>query len=111
MLFFIEIGVVERLDVAVFPHRLFIKKAGDDAPFDDVLVDDLVYIFEFDLRIESALGIDDHDGSERAEAEAARLGDVDFLFQPFLFDARNQRIVNFHRIAGSTARTAANQNV
>ena len=111
VLLFIEVGVVERLDVAVFPHRFLVQKAGDDAPFDDVFVDDLVYVFHLDLRIECAFGIDDHDRAERAQAEASRFGDVHFVFKPFLLDARNERVVNFHRIARRAARAAADKYV
>ena len=111
VLFFIKIGIVERLDGTVVGDRLFVQEAGNDASFDDVLVDDLVHVLHFHLRIEGAFGIDDHDGAERAQAETARFGNVHLVFQPLLLDTGDERIVNFHRIAGSTARTAANKYV
>ena len=111
VLLFIEIGVVERLDAAVFGNRFLIKKAGHDAPFDDVLIDDFIDVFHFYLRIERAFGIDDHDRAKCTEPEAARFGYVHFIFKPFFADTLDKCIVNFHRIAGSTARTAADKNV
>ena len=111
VLFFIEVGIVERLDVAVLADRLLIQKAGDDAALDDVLVDDFVHVLHLHLRVEGAFGVDDHDGAERAQAEAARFGDVHLVFQPLLLDAGDECVINFHRIAGSTARTSADKYV
>ena len=58
VLFFVEVGLVERLDVVIL-NRLLVKKAFDDTAFEEVLVNNLFNVFRFYAGIKAALRIND----------------------------------------------------
>ena len=80
-LFFIKRGVVQALDGVVLSDGLVVQQARDGASFQQVLVHDLFNVLFLDHAVKAALGIDDDDGAQRAQAEAARADDLDFIFQ------------------------------
>ncbi len=80
-LFFIKFGVVQAADgVVLGVYRLLVQKAGDNAALDQMLGDDFGDVLFGDVAVKAALGVDDHDGAERAQAKAAGLDNFDFLF-------------------------------
>ena len=92
-------------------HGALIEELLDDVPaFDKVLFDDGLGVFGRHLRIEGAFGIDDHDGAEGAEAEAARLDDDDVV-DVVLFEGSFELFDDLHRMRGGAARTAADEHL
>ena len=79
-LFFIKVGLVERFDL-ILGNRLGVQQAFDDAPLEQVLVDNLLDILRLNAGIKRAFRVDDDDRTERAQAETARLDDLDLLCQ------------------------------
>ena len=78
-LFGVEIGLAQRENLTVLMDSLRIQQILADAAVHDVLVNDALCGFGRRLGIEGTLGIDDHDGAQRAEAETSGLDDQDVL--------------------------------
>ena len=83
LLLLIESGFVQGFDGVVL-DGLLIQKTGDDTTLVEMLLNDLGDILDLDHGVEGALGIDDHDRTQRAQTEAAGGDDVDFLLKAFL---------------------------
>jgi hypothetical protein len=71
-----------------------------------MLVDDLGNVVYRDVGVEGAIGINDNDGSQSAEAEAAGLNNADLLSQTCLFDLSTESVLNSRASGRSTSRTA-----
>ena len=54
----------------------------DHTAFEQVLADDLRDIFRLYFGIEGAFGVNDHDGAQSTQAEAAGLDDLCLLVHP-----------------------------
>ena len=110
-LLFIEGGFRKGNDGAVRHDGALIEEFLDDlAALDEVLPHDGFDMFGGHLSIERTLGIDDHDGAEGAEAEAARLDDedvVDILLLQRLFEVFD----DLHGVGRRAARAAADEDL
>ena len=110
-LLLIEGRLAEGDDAAVLVHGALIEELLDDvSAFYKVLFDDGLGVLGRHLGIEGALGIDDHDGAEGAEAEAARLDDDDVV-DVVLFEGGLELLDDLHRVRGGAARTAADEHL
>ena len=111
LLLLIETDLVEGLD---FGRALFlgsvIKKAGNDAALNEVLVNDLINVFNLYMAVERAFGIYDNNGAGSAKAEAAGANEFNFLFKAFFGEQRLKAIEKLARTGRSTTGTAADQN-
>ena len=70
--------------------------------------DDRSHVFGRHLRVKGALGVDDHNGTERAKSEAARFND-EYVVKVCFFERRFQFRDHFHGMGRSTARSAADE--
>ena len=71
---------------------------------------DGLHVFGRHLCVERALGIDDHDGAERAEAEAPRLDD-EHIFDALFFHGLFEMLDDLHGVRGRAARAAADEHL
>ncbi|MPM18692.1 hypothetical protein SDC9_65105 [bioreactor metagenome] len=76
-----------------------------------MLVHDLLDVLGLYAAVEAALGIDDHDGAQCAQAEAACHDDFDFVLEADSLDFLVQLIDDFGRAGRSAAGAAAYQNM
>ena len=88
---------------------IIIQQALDDAALEQVLLDNFGYVLNLYLAIKAALGVDDHDRAECAQAMAAGLDDLDLVCEALLRNLRFQRLNDCGGVCGGTAGTAANQ--
>ncbi len=106
----IEIRLAQGKDLAVLMHCLGIEEILADLALDDVLVDNPLGALGRSLRIEGTLGINDHDGAQRAQAKAARLHDEDVGQVLFLYLGL-QGIDHLVASGRGAARAAADQDL
>ena len=108
---FIERRFREGDNAAVGEHRSLIEQIFHDlSAFYDVLFHNCFGVFGRHLRVERAFGIHDHDGTERAQAEATRFYHehvVDFMF----FERFFKLLDDLHRFGRGAARSAAYENL
>ena len=76
-----------------------------------MLLHDLGDVVLGDAAIEGTVGVDDHNGAERAEAEAAGLHDLDFFIQTLRLQLFSQTGPDLGAAGGGTAGTSANQDM
>lgn len=69
-------------------HGLVVEQAEHRAALEQVLVHDLRHVLGLDHAVKGALGVDDHDGAQSAQAEAAGADDLDLVFQTCGYDLR-----------------------
>ena len=80
LLFRVKLGVVQGF-YRILLHRLLIQKAGDDAPLEQMLGNDFRNILRFYHAVKSAFGINNHNGTQGAKAEASGFNDLDLFGQ------------------------------
>ena len=102
----IESGLVEGLDGVVL-NGLLIEQTGDDPALEEVLLHDFGDILHLYHGIEAALGIDDHDRAERAQAKAAGGDDIDLVLETESFDFFLKLVDDCQAVRGGTTGTAA----
>ena len=88
-----------------------VAEALDDAPFDEVLCDDLLHVFGLDLDVERALREDLHDRTLLAEAETAGRDDLDLLLEAGGLELVSERLDDLVGAAGAARSSAADQYV
>ncbi|MPN55267.1 hypothetical protein SDC9_202948 [bioreactor metagenome] len=84
-----------------------VHKPLDRTPLEQMLADDLRDVIFRHAAIERALGVDDHDGTERAEAETSGLNNLDLLVEALLFELFFEVLANGRAAAGCAAGAAA----
>ena len=78
----VEARVVQRGDLLVQDFVL-VDQTFHDTALQEVLFDDFGDVIDRDTAVEDIAGVDDHDGAEFAETEAAGLNDLDFILEAF----------------------------
>ena len=87
LLLFVESGVAQRnVALMVGVSGVFIDQPLNDAALEQMLLDDLRDILHRHTAVKGPLRINDHDGAEGAQAEAAGLHDLDFIGKSFFGD-------------------------
>ena len=109
LLLLIEVDLVQRLDFfgGIF---VLVQKTGDHAALDQVLGHDLVDVLKLYVAVERAFGINDDHGASRAQTEAARADELDFLLEAVCLKQLLKAGVKLHGPGRGTAGTAADQN-
>ena len=107
----VEGGLIEGLGGVVIHHSLLVQQALDNTALEQVLGDDFRHVLHGDAAVEGALGIDHHNGAQRAQAKAAGADDVYFLLKALGLDFFLQLFNNLLAVGGSTACTSADQHV
>ena len=107
---------VEERDVAHLGLRLVgargvAHEALDDAPLEEVLLDDLGDVVELDLLIEHAVGVDEGDRALDARPEAAGLDDLDFAREVARLELGADGLAQFERAGGDAPAAGADQEV
>gem|GEM_PF-5740380 len=78
----VEARIVQRGDL-LLKDFIVVNKALDDPAFQQVLLHDFRDVVDRNTAVEDIAGVDDHDGAEFAETEAAGLDDLDFILEVF----------------------------
>ena len=68
--------------------NILVNKSFNDTAFEKMLGNDLRNILLLDTAVESAFGINDNNGAEGAQTEAACLNDLDFFAETLLCKLR-----------------------
>ena len=110
MLLFIEVCLVKGLDALVC-NGLLVKIFCIDVTVNKVFPYDLGNLFLLDHGVESSLGVNDHNGSQCTETEAARFDNVHLVAYAVLFYFLVQLFNDLSASRRGTARTAADQNL
>ena len=90
-------------------RRLVVYQTVDDATLEQVFLDDLRHIRLGHAAVERALGIDDHDRTERAQAETAGLHDLDLVGEAVRLQLLLQMCADGGAARRGASRTAADQ--
>ena len=108
----IELGLVQGFDpVGILGNGLLIEQMLDHTAFEQVLADDLRDIFRLYFGIEGAFGVNDHEGAQSTQAEAAGLDDLYFVFQAVCFQLGIQGVDDLLAVGGGTSGAPADQYV
>ena len=106
VLLFIEVCLVKGLDALVC-NGLLVKIFCIDVTVNKVFPYDLGNLFLLDHGVESSLGVNDHNGSQCTETEAARFDNVHLVAYAVLFYFLVQLFNDLSASRRGTARTAA----
>ena len=109
LLLFVELGVGERVDIMMIVTLFSVHKTMHHAAFEQMLRHDLLDIFHFDIGVEGAFGIDDHNGAEGAKTEATGLHHLHFFIKTGSLDLFYHQVVDFLTVRRSTPGTSADQ--
>ncbi|CCX42659.1 putative uncharacterized protein [Clostridium sp. CAG:1024] len=107
----VESRIGQRRDLVFCVARggLVVHKVIDDATLEQMLLDDLGDILLRDAAVERTLGIHNHDRAECAQAEAARLHDLDLVGKAVCGQLFFQVFADRRAAGRGTAGTAANE--
>ncbi len=106
LLFLVEVDVILTDDFLV-GHRIDVEKVFADLSADEVIIDDMADVAEFDLVVKGVFREDLDERSLGAEAEAADVVDADLVFEALFLDLFLEFFEDGVRIIGKAARAAA----
>ena len=107
-LLLVEVGLVQALD-GVLLDGLLIEQSLDHTALEQVLFHDFGHIVNIHPRVESSLGVDDHNGTQGTQAKAAGADHLDLIFQAHALDVVFQRPHDAVTAGGGTAGASAHQ--
>ena len=110
-LLFVKGRFVQAFDGVVFGNRLIVKKARDGAALQQVLVHNLFHVLFLYHAVKAALGVNYHNGAQRAQAKAARADDLHLILQAGGLYLGFKRLCNFIAVGRCAARAAAHHNM
>ena len=89
--------MVERENVVAL-DRFMIEQVADRSAANKMLFYDFRHVLRLYLAVKGALGVDDHNRTERAESETSGCDDLDFVCDAGSFQLRKESILDRHGV-------------